>query len=101
MLDPRNVNHLLCGIKFDGRRSARHNDVIRSISGETIGAVTSGSFSPSLERAIAMGYIRKQYSFAGNKVIVATDRSDLTGTIVETPFYKSGTARRALSDFLA
>ncbi len=101
VLDSGNVNHLLCGIKLDGRRSARNRDVIHGTSGETIGIVTSGSFSPSLECAIAMGYIRKQYSFTGNKVIVAADRSDLTGTIVETPFYKSGTARRALSDFLA
>lgn len=101
VLDSRNVHHLLCGIKLDGRRTARTGDVIRSTSGKTTGVITSGSFSPSLECAIAMGYIVTHDGVTGNKVIVAAERSDLTGIVVEMPFYKSATARQALSAFLA
>jgi aminomethyltransferase len=99
----RNVSKscsLLCGIELDGRRTARNNDTIHDSSGAMIGTVTSGSFSPSLGHAIAMGYVEKKHSTAGTRVCIAAGKTELSATIVEMPFYKDATARKKLSDFL-
>lgn len=90
----------LCGIALQGRRSAHQHDRITSPSGETIGEVTSGSFSPSLGTAIAMGYILAQEYRIGNPIAVTTDRGTLTGTIAATPFYTQATGRALLANYL-
>jgi aminomethyltransferase len=91
---------MLCGINLDGRRTARNNDAIYNSAGATIGTVTSGSFAPSLGHAIALGYVEIKYSAAGTRVSIAAGKTELSGTIVEMPFYKNSTARKKLSDFL-
>lgn len=100
VLDPANAQELLCGIALDGRRTARSGDRIHAESGEPIGVVTSGSFSPCLERAIAMGYVAVPYSTVGRRVIVTAGRNQLRATVTATPFYQSATARRPISEFL-
>ncbi|HEY1507141.1 MAG TPA: glycine cleavage system aminomethyltransferase GcvT [Stellaceae bacterium] len=45
------------GIKPEGRQIARGHTPIVDVDGQEIGMVTSGGFSPSLEGAIAMGYV--------------------------------------------
>jgi aminomethyltransferase len=98
VLDTSLATSMLCGIQLDGRRAARNGDRITDSSGAQIGIVTSGSFSPSLECAIAMGYVAKGLCLTGNRVKVLTGSAELTGTIVELPFYKNGTARKKLSE---
>ena len=90
----------LAGISIQGRSTARHGDGIRDETGIEIGTVTSGSFAPSLGHAIALGYVRKDTAAQGAKVRVQTARQELRGVVVATPFYKNGTARRAMKDFL-
>jgi aminomethyltransferase len=99
--DVRNVRNALCGIKLDGRRAARNGDVIADGNGHTMGRVTSGSFSPSLGCAIAMGYCTVSHASAGNRVALVAGKNTLPGTITEMPFYKSATARRPMRDFLS
>ena len=91
---------LLSGIMLDDRRAARAGDKISDMHKNEIGAVTSGSYAPSVERAVAMGYIHKEYNRIGETVIITAERYELTGKITEMPFYKKGTARNKLSDFL-
>ena len=91
---------VLTGVVLDGRRAAREGDVIQLVDGETVGEVTSGSFSPSLGRAIALGYVRREHVQPGQKVKVVTARQDLPGTLESTPLYKEGTARKSLKQFL-
>jgi aminomethyltransferase len=98
--DPGKATSLLCGIKLDGRKAARHNDLILSTDKVRIGCVTSGSFSPSLGYAIAMGYIGKTRCAPGTNVVICTSSHELTGTIVAMPFYKEATARKNITDFL-
>jgi aminomethyltransferase len=97
--DESKVTNMLCGIQLDGRRTARNGDRITDSSGKQTGVVTSGSFSPSLGCAIAMGYIAKNRCLIGTRVKVSTGAAELTGAIVDLPFYKNGTARRKLSEF--
>ena len=49
----------LMGIVLDGRRAARHGGAVLSPDGASIGVITSGTFSPSLEKAIALAYIKR------------------------------------------
>ena len=98
--DPAQKKEVMTGIILDGRRAAREGDIIKTTSGTAIGAVTSGSMSPSLGTAIAMGYVSCEHADTGNKVILETARKALEGTISNLPMYAEGTARKKLSRFL-
>ena len=49
----------------------RDGAVLSSQSGEVVGHVTSGGFSPTLQRPIAMGYVERDYMTPGSRL--ATD----------------------------
>jgi aminomethyltransferase len=100
VLDAGCARDTLRGIKIEGRRTARNGDSICDNSQNVIGTVTSGSFSPSLGCAIAMGYVKKEHCAIGTKLVISTGKTELTGTVTETPFYKEATARKKLSEFL-
>ena len=86
----------LYGIVLDGRRAAREGTPVL-IDGKEAGKVSSGTFSPSLEKAVAMAYIGSQFKTdEGFPVELATDRFKITGRISSIPFYKKGTARNKI-----
>jgi aminomethyltransferase len=100
VLDPGCAHDALCGIRIEGRRAARSGDSIGDGGGTIIGTVTSGSFSPSLGCAIAMGYVKKEHCGIGKRLVINTGKVQVSGTVTEMPFYKQETARKKLSDFL-
>lgn len=100
ILDPTKRYRKLVGIVLEGRRAARNGDRIVAASGREIGSVTSGSFSPSLGIAIALGYVESNAAAPGTRVSVRTERGDLAGTIANVPFYKEATGRADLRSFL-
>lgn len=75
------------GLELAGRRIAREGATI--CSGEAaIGDVTSGTFSPTLDRSIAMGYIAPEFSSPGTGVEVDIRGRRETATVVALPFYR-------------
>ncbi len=87
---------LLVGIELEGRRAAREGTKVL-IGGQEAGIVSSGAFSPSLEKAVAMAFISKDFKTAvGMELELATDRFKVSGRISELPFYRKGTARMSL-----
>ena len=86
----------MLGVVFDGRRACRHGAaVIRN--GKEIGLVTSGTFAPSLSKAIAMVLVDSNENIkTGDSIEVDTGRVVLTGMVVELPFYKNGTVREKI-----
>ena len=56
------------GFIVDGRAPVREGAEIVDSAGAVLGAITSGGFSPSLQKPIAMGYIATDYSITGTKV---------------------------------
>jgi aminomethyltransferase len=98
--DPANVRRILSGISLFDRRAARQGDVIVDARGNVIGAVTSGSYAPSLGHAIAMGYVDREARTAVASVMIRNERYELPGEITEMPFYKNATARKQLTDFI-
>jgi len=82
----------LAAFRSDSRRRANAGNEIRS-SGQPVGAVTSGAFSPSLEISIGMGYVEAAVAGPGRKLVVDTGRCELTVTVSEKPLYPNGTCR--------
>ncbi len=97
---PDNAPDRLVGLVLEGRRAARHGDKILNNDNEEIGRVTSGSFSPSLEQAIAFAYVKKEYAEIGTEMKLDTGRKQLPAKITESPFHKKGTCRKAIKRFL-
>lgn len=100
VLDDSRKQSILVGIELDGRRAARQGNIVQLADGTDIGIVTSGSFSPSLEKAIALAYIKNKSAETGADLLVVTERQTLNGHLVELPFYKKATARRDVSEML-
>ena len=89
----------LVGIALDGRQAAREGNRILSEAGDNVGIVTSGSYAPSLGHAIALGYVDSGFSREGTRVEIE-GRHMLNGKIAALPFYREGTARKSISQFL-
>ena len=74
------------GLEMAGRRVPReHYPVITA--GQSIGEITSGTFSPTLQKAIAMAYVQPAHAALGTELSV-----DIRGTleparVVKLPFY--------------
>lgn len=75
------------GLELEGRRAAREEAAVL-LEGRTIGHVTSGTFSPTLQRPIAMAYVHPETVTPGTAVEVDIRGSKVGATIVELPFYK-------------
>lgn len=56
--------------------------------GNKIGEVTSGTMSPSLKKAIGMGYIETAHAAFGHTIYIKVRDRLLKATIVKTPFYQ-------------
>lgn len=74
------------GLELTGRRIAReHYPVVKN--GETIGEVTSGTFSPTLQKSIAMAYVQPQFAEPGTELAIDIRGSAEACRVVKLPFY--------------
>ena len=78
-------NRLLRGIEIQSDEIVPINTKIYDGDKE-IGWVTSSTYSPSLEKQIALGYVRMAYTDPGCTVQLAVSDGHITGTIVVLPF---------------
>lgn len=83
---------LLVALEFESRRAARSGDVVH-FHGVVAGAVTSGSVSPSLGRAVALAFVNTEAAEIGTVLEVEIRGRCFPSVVTELPFYKSGTAR--------
>ena len=77
----------LVGLKLQGRAIARHDYPVLH-NGETVGIVTSGTWSPSLEEAIALAYVPQSLAKLGTELSVEIRGKAQPATVVRKPFYK-------------
>ena len=80
----------LVGFQLEGRRMPRHGMRIMS-GGRAVGTVTSGTFSPSLERPIGMGYVETPLATNGTSLEIETGNTLLPARVTARPFYTRGT----------
>jgi aminomethyltransferase len=75
------------GLQLDGRRAAREGcDIMKD--GNRLGFVTSGTFSPTLQKSISMGYVDRSCAEVGTEVIVDIRGKSHPAVVVEVPFYQ-------------
>lgn len=76
------------GLVLEGRRAARQGANVLDADSRVIGQVTSGSFSPTLDRPIAMAYLDPAIAAIGTALDIDIRGSRVSATIVPLPFYK-------------
>jgi aminomethyltransferase len=82
------VKRKLVGFEMVERAVARHG--YRLLKGvDPVGIVTSGSFSPSLERCIGMGYVRTDLAAVGTEFDVDIRGQAHRARVAKTPFVPS------------
>jgi aminomethyltransferase len=77
------------GLQLEGKRPARDGAVILQ-SDSAVGSVTSGTFSPTFERPIAMGYVKPTASALGTPLAVDIRGQHHAARVVPLPFYQRG-----------
>lgn len=88
--NPKLATRSRVGIKMIGRgpcpRDAKSE--IKTANGVSIGHVTSGCPSPSLNYNIAMGYVKAEHAATGTKIMVAVNggKREIEAEIVKIPF---------------
>ncbi|HNO71568.1 MAG TPA: glycine cleavage system aminomethyltransferase GcvT [Bacteroidia bacterium] len=78
----------LVGFEMIDRGIPRHDYEIVDADGKVIGKVTSGTQSPSLNKAIGMGYVQTPYSKSESEIFIKVRDKNLKAKVVKIPFYK-------------
>ncbi len=77
------------GIQLDGKRVPRQGaDVLRG--DDPIGEVTSGTYSPTFERPIAMAYVQPAAQAPGSRLAADIRGTPYAAVVVPLPFYQRG-----------
>jgi aminomethyltransferase len=82
------VKRKLVGFEMIDRGIPRHGYNVVDVSGAVIGVVTSGTQSPSLNKAIGMGYVPTALSAPGSEILIDVRGKSLKAQVVKVPFYK-------------
>lgn len=64
----------------------RQHYKIKDAAGNEIGVVTSGTQSPSLSKAIGLGYVKTEYSTTSAEIFIEIRNQLVKATVVKTPF---------------
>jgi aminomethyltransferase len=83
----RGILKKLAGFVMTGRGIARHGYQVLS-GGREIGIVTSGTFSPTLNKAVGLAFIDSAFCDEGTVINVAIRETVNPAKIVSLPFYK-------------
>lgn len=76
----------LIGFEMLDKGIPRHGYKIQNAAGEEIGHVTSGTQSPTLSRAIGLGYVNKPFDAEGSDIFIIVRDKALKAQVVKTPF---------------
>ncbi|GAB4240234.1 MAG: glycine cleavage system aminomethyltransferase GcvT [Ekhidna sp.] len=82
------VERKLIGFEMVDKGIPRQGYELADTEGNTIGEVTSGTMSPSLNIGIGMGYVMKEHSAADTEIYVQVRNKSLKAKVVKPPFLK-------------
>lgn len=82
------VSKKLVGFEMIDRGIPRHDYQIVDSSGKIIGKVTSGTQSPSLNKAIGMGYVNTEFSKADSEIFILIRDKAIKAKVCKLPFLK-------------
>ncbi|HNU86892.1 MAG TPA: glycine cleavage system aminomethyltransferase GcvT [Ferruginibacter sp.] len=76
----------LVGFEMLEKGIARHDYEIKDFEGRVIGRVTSGTQSPSLGKAIGMGYVDTKHAAVDSDIFISVRNTLLKAKVVKMPF---------------
>jgi len=77
----------LVGLELEGRRIARQGTPV-IVDGKTVGAVSSGTFGPTVQKSIAMAFVDSALTAEGTMLSVELKGTMNPAKVVKLPFYK-------------
>ena len=80
------LKNKLVGFEMIDKGIPRHNYEIKDAAGNKIGYVTSGTQSPSLQKAIGMGYVTVENAAIDSEIFIAVRDKSLKAKVVKLPF---------------
>lgn len=80
------VERKLVGFEMIDRGIPRHDYQIVDEDGNVIGKVTSGTQSPSLKKAIGLGYVKAPYAKVGLDIYILIRDNKIKARVVKYPF---------------
>jgi aminomethyltransferase len=82
----KELERKLVGLVMNERNIPRHGCTILADE-EPVGQVTSGSYSPTLDKSLGLGYVAKEYSSAGTTLQIEIRDRKAKAQVVALPFY--------------
>ena len=82
------LSQKLVAFEMIERGIPRHDYEIVDSQGNTIGKVTSGTQSPSLQKAIGMGYVKTEFTAIDSEIFIRIREQNIKANVVKLPFYK-------------
>lgn len=80
------VTKKLVGFEMVDKGIARHDYEIKNAAGTTIGKVSSGTQSPTLAKAIGMGYVETAYTAIDTEIYIYIRSNLVKARVVKMPF---------------
>ncbi len=81
------IRRKLVGFRMEDRGIARHGYSVLS-GGAVVGDVTSGTFAPTLQRAVGMAFVSPDCREPGTSLTIRIRQSEARATVVPLPFYR-------------
>ncbi|MBL7705482.1 MAG: glycine cleavage system aminomethyltransferase GcvT [Taibaiella sp.] len=80
------VKRKLVGIEMEERGIPRQGYTLQDAAGNAIGVITSGTQSPTLNKAIGIAYLNKENAVEGAEVFVSVRDKAIKAKVVKMPF---------------
>ncbi|NLR59701.1 glycine cleavage system aminomethyltransferase GcvT [Chitinophaga polysaccharea] len=80
------VTKKLVGFEMVDKGIPRHDYEIKDAAGNVIGRVTSGTQSPSMQKAIGLGYVNTPFAAQDTEIFIAVREKALKAKVVKVPF---------------
>ena len=81
------VPRKLIGFEVTSRGIARQGHTVRN-GDEELGAVTSGTYSPTFQKALGLAYVPPDWAEPGTEISIEVRGRLLDAQVVELPFYR-------------
>ncbi|MFT3682479.1 MAG: glycine cleavage system aminomethyltransferase GcvT [Ferruginibacter sp.] len=82
----KGVTKKLVGFEMLEKGIARQGYEIKTFDGTPVGVVTSGTMSPSLGKAVGIGYVENKYAALDSEIYISVRNTLLKAKVVKMPF---------------
>ena len=88
-INDSDLSEVLVGLEMKDRGIPRRCYKIFK-NDQKIGEITSGSYAPTLDKNLGLGYVQSEFQKVGTELEIKIRKRRLQAEIVTTPFYKRG-----------